>query len=118
MRQVADLFAARGYYTRFLLSSLALQALFTANGTARPSYMTREASEQANIRVIDGHSKVVLPQDGSLILVLFTSPITSLGGHSRGDYPPVFAALPRGIFASSTIQRPPAASIKRPNVSD
>ena len=71
--QVADIFAARGYYTAILSHVVGPQGVvYSANPNARPEWTDRYKKPQfANVRVIDGSlDAVALPQDGSLDFVL------------------------------------------------
>jgi predicted methyltransferase len=70
--KVADIFAARGYYTAILSQLVGPEGLvYSANPTARPELHERvKHPSMANVRVIDGPlDKVALPQDGSLDFV-------------------------------------------------
>ena len=71
--KVADIFAARGYYTAILSHVVGPQGVvYSANPNARPEWTGRYKKPQfANVRVIDGSlDAVALPQDGSLDFVL------------------------------------------------
>jgi len=71
--KVADIFAARGYYTAILSHVVGPQGVvYSANPNARPEWTDRYKKPQfANVRVIDGSlDAVALPQDGSLDFVL------------------------------------------------
>ncbi len=71
--KVADIFAARGYYTAILSHVVGPQGVvYSANPNTRPEWTDRYKKPQfANVRVIDGSlDKVALPQDGSLDFVL------------------------------------------------
>jgi predicted methyltransferase len=70
--KVADLFAARGYYTAILSQLVGSEGVvYSANATPRPELHERvKHPSMANVRVIDGpFDKVALPQDGSLDFV-------------------------------------------------
>jgi predicted methyltransferase len=71
--KVADLFAARGYYTAVLSHVVGPEGVvYAANQTARPELHERvKQPSMKNVRVIDGpFDKLALPQDGSLDFVL------------------------------------------------
>jgi predicted methyltransferase len=71
--KVADLWAARGYYTAILSEVVGPEGLvYTVNPTSRDEINQRwKAPKFANVRVADGpFDKIALPQDGSLDLVL------------------------------------------------
>jgi predicted methyltransferase len=71
--KVADIFAARGYYTAILSQVVGPQGVvYSANPSARPEWTDRYKNPLfANVRVIDGSlDNVALPQDGSLDFVL------------------------------------------------
>lgn len=71
--KVADIFAARGYYTAILSHVVGPQGVvYSVNPNARPEWTDRYKKPQfANVRAIDGSlDKVTLPQDGSLDFVL------------------------------------------------
>jgi predicted methyltransferase len=71
--KVADLFAARGYYTAILSQVVDTKGVvYSANPSARPEWTDRYKKPQfSNVRVIDGSlDNVALPQDGSLDFVL------------------------------------------------
>jgi predicted methyltransferase len=71
--KVADLFAARGYYTAVLSQVVGADGMvYSANQTARPELHERvKQPSMRNVRVIDGpFDKLELPQDGSLDFVL------------------------------------------------
>jgi len=70
--KVADIFAARGYYTAILSQLVGPEGLvYSANQTARPELHERaKRPSMANVRILDGPlDKVALPQDGSLDFV-------------------------------------------------
>ena len=70
--KVADLFAARGYYTAILSQIVGPEGIvYSANATPRAELHERvKQPKMANVRVIDGpFDKVALPQDGSLDFV-------------------------------------------------
>ena len=71
--KVADMVAARGYYTAILSQVVgSTGVVYSANASARPEWTYRYKNPQfANVRVIDGSlDNVALPQDGSLDFVL------------------------------------------------
>jgi predicted methyltransferase len=98
--KVADLFAARGYYTAVLSHVVGPEGVvYAANQTARPELHERvKQSGMKNVRVIDGpFDKLALPQDGSLDFVLIhldyheVPPDVRIAMNRR-----VFGALKRG----------------------
>jgi predicted methyltransferase len=94
--KVADLFAARGYYTAILSQLVGPEGIvYSANATARPELHERvKQPSMANVRVIDGpFDKVALPQDGSLDLVFIHLDYHELAADTR-------AAMNRRVFAS------------------
>ena len=94
--KVADLFAARGYYTAILSQLVGPDGVvYSANATARPELHERvKQPGLANVRVIDGpFDKVALPQDGSLDFVFI-----HLDYHEVA--PDVRAAMNRRVFAA------------------
>ena len=94
--KVADIFAARGYYTAILSHVVGSQGMvYSVNPSARPEWTDRYKKPQfANVRVIDGSlDKVGLPQDGSLDFVLI-----HLNYHDLT--PEIRTAMNRRILAS------------------
>lgn len=98
--KVADIFAARGYYTAILSQLVGTEGLvYSANQTARAELHERVKKQNlANVRVIDGPlDKVALPQDGSLDFVFIhldyheLAPETRVAMNRR-----ILAALKRG----------------------
>jgi predicted methyltransferase len=98
--KVADLFAARGYYTAVLSQVVGPDGwVYAANQTARPELHERvKHPSMRNVRVIDGpFDKLALPQDGSLDFVLIhldyheVAPDVRVAMNRR-----VFGALKRG----------------------
>jgi predicted methyltransferase len=98
--KVADLFAARGYYTAVLSYVVGPEGVvYAANQTARPELQERvKQPSMKNVRVIDGpFDKLALPQDGSLDFVLIhldyheVAPDVRIAMNRR-----VFGALKRG----------------------
>ena len=64
--KVADLLAARGYYTAILSDLVGMEGLvYSANLTSRPELHERvKQPSMANVRVIDGpFEKIALPQE-------------------------------------------------------
>jgi predicted methyltransferase len=98
--KVADLFAARGYYTAVLSQVVGPEGVvYSANATARPELHERvKQPSLANVRVIDGpFDKVALPQDGSLDFVFIHLDYHELAPDARAAMNRrVFAALKRG----------------------
>lgn len=98
--KVADLFAARGYYTAVLSQVVGPEGVvYSANATARPELHERvKQPGMANVRVIDGpFEKVALPQDGSLDFVFIHLDYHELAPDARAAMNRrVFAALKRG----------------------
>ena len=71
--KVADIFAARGYYTAILSQVVGPKGVvYSANPSARPEWTDRYKNPQfANVRVVEGSfENVALPQNGSLDFVL------------------------------------------------
>jgi predicted methyltransferase len=94
--KVADLFAARGYYTAILSQVVGPKGVaYSANPSARPEWTDRYKNPQfSNVRVIDGSlDNVALPQDGSLDFVLI-----HLSYHDLA--PEVRTAMNKRILAS------------------
>lgn len=94
--KVADLFAARGYYTAILSQVVGPDGIvYSANAAPRPELHERvKHPSMANVRVIDGpFDKVALPQDGSLDFVFIHLDYHELAADTR-------AAMNRRVFAS------------------
>jgi predicted methyltransferase len=94
--KVADIFAARGYYTAILSHVVGSQGVvYSANPNARPEWTDRYKKPQfTNVRAIDGSlDRVALPQDGSLDFVLI-----HLNYHDLA--PEVRTAMNKRILAS------------------
>jgi predicted methyltransferase len=98
--KVADLVAARGYYTAVLSHLVGPEGVvYSANQAARPELHERvKQPSMKNVRVIDGpFDKLALPQDGSLDFVLIhldyheVAPDVRVAMNRR-----VFGALKRG----------------------
>jgi predicted methyltransferase len=71
--KVADLLAARGYYTAILSQAVGPQGMvYSANPAPRPEWSDRFSKpEFANVKLLTGGlDQVALPQDGSLDFVL------------------------------------------------
>ena len=71
--KVADIWAARGYYTAILSQVVGPQGVvYSANPTPRPEFAERwKKPMYANVRIVDGpFDKIALPQDGSLDFVI------------------------------------------------
>ena len=98
--KVADLFAARGYYTAVLSQIVGPNGVvYSANAAPRPELHERvKHPSLANVRVIDGpFEKVALPQDGSLDFVFIHLDYHELAADTRAAMNRrVFAALKRG----------------------
>jgi predicted methyltransferase len=94
--KVADLFAARGYYTAILSQLVGPEGVvYAANGAPRPELHERvKHPSMANVRVIDGpFDKVALPQDGSPDFVFIHLDYHELAQDAR-------AAMNRRVFTS------------------
>jgi predicted methyltransferase len=94
--KVADLFAARGYYTAVLSHLVGPEGVvYAANPAARPELHERvKQPSMKNVRVIDGpFDKLALPQDGSLDFVLI-----HLDYHEVA--PDVRVAMSRRVFGA------------------
>lgn len=94
--KVADLFAARGYYTAILSQLVGPQGVvYSANAAPRAELHERvKQSNLTNVRVIDGpFDKVALPQDGSLDFVFIHLDYHELAADTR-------AAMNRRVFAA------------------
>jgi predicted methyltransferase len=94
--KVADLWAARGYYTAILSKVVGPQGVvYTVNPNSRDEINQRwKAAQFTNVRVADGpFDKLALPQDASLDVVLI-----HLNYHDVA--PEVRAPMNKRIFAS------------------
>jgi predicted methyltransferase len=94
--KVADIWAARGYYTAILSQVVGPNGVvYSANPNSRPEFSDRwKKAPYANVKVVDGpFEKIALPQDGSLDFVLI-----HLNYHDLA--PEVRIPLDRRIFAS------------------
>jgi predicted methyltransferase len=98
--RVADLFAARGYYTAILSQLVGPEGIvYSANAAPRAELHERvKHPSMANVRVIDGpFDKVALPQDGSLDFVFIHLDYHEIAAATRAAMNRrVFAALKRG----------------------
>jgi predicted methyltransferase len=94
--KVADLFAARGYYTTILSQLVGPEGVvYSANAAPRAELHERvKHPSMRNVRVIDGpFDKVALPQDGSLDFVFIHLDYHELAADTR-------AAMNRRVFAA------------------
>lgn len=94
--KVADIFAARGYYTAILSQLVGVEGVvYAANQAARPELHERaKQPSMANVRIIDGpFDKIALPQDGSLDFVFIHLDYHELAPDAR-------IPMNRRIFAS------------------
>jgi predicted methyltransferase len=98
--KVADIFAARGYYTAILSQLVGPEGVvYAANPAARPELHERVKRENmGNVRVLDGPlDKVALPQDSSLDFVFIHLDYHELPSATRSAMNKrIFAALKRG----------------------
>ena len=98
--KVADLVAARGYYTAVLSHLVGPEGVvYSANQAARPELHERvKQPSMKNVRVIDGpFDKLALPQDGSLDFVLIHLDYHEVAADVRPAMNQrVFGALKRG----------------------
>lgn len=98
--KVADLWAARGYYTAILSGVVGPSGLvYTVNPNSRDEINQRwKAPKFANVRVADGpFDKLALPQDGSLDFVLIHLNYHDVDPAIRGAMNKrILAALKRG----------------------
>jgi len=72
-QKVADIWAARGYYTAILSQVVGTQGVvYSANPNPRPEFSDRwKKPGYENVKVVDGpFDKLALPEDGSLDFVL------------------------------------------------
>ncbi len=94
--KVADLFAARGYYTAILSQLVGAEGVvYSANAKPRPELHERvKHPSMANVSIIDGpFDQVALPQDGSLDFVFIHLDYHELDSAAR-------AAMNRRVLAS------------------
>ena len=71
--KVADIWAARGYYTAILSQVVGPEGVvYSTNPSSRPEFTDRwKQPIYANVRIVDGpFDKIALPQDGSLDFVI------------------------------------------------
>ena len=98
--KVADLLAARGYYTAILAQLVGAEGVvYSANPARRQELHDRlKQPGMANVRVIDGpFDKLALPQDGSLDFVLIHLDYHEVAAEVRPAMNlSVFASLKRG----------------------
>lgn len=98
--KVADIFAARGYYTAILSQLVGPNGVvYSANPAPRQELHDRvKQPSMANVRVLDGpFDKLALPQDGSLDFVLLHLDYHEIAADVRGAMNKrIFAALKRG----------------------
>jgi predicted methyltransferase len=98
--KVADIYAARGYYTAILSQLVGPAGLvYSANPAARQELHERvKHPSMANVRVLDGPlDKVALPQDSSLDFVFIHLDYHEIPADTRiAMNKRVFAALKRG----------------------
>ena len=98
--KVADLWAARGYYTAILSEVVGPEGVvYTVNPNSRDEINQRwKAPKFANVKVADGpFDKIALPQDGSLDLVLIHLNYHDVDPAIRGAMNKrIFASLKRG----------------------
>jgi predicted methyltransferase len=98
--RVADLFAARGYYTAILSQLVGPEGIvYSANAAPRAELHERvKHPSMANVRVIDGpFDTVALPRDGSLDFVFIHLDYHEIAAATRAAMNRrVFAALKRG----------------------
>lgn len=101
--KVADLFAARGYYTAILAQLVGPEGVvYSANAAPRAELHERvKQGNMSNVRVLDGPlDKVALPQNGSLDFVLIHLDYHDLPAATRvAMNRRVFGALrPGGVY--------------------
>jgi predicted methyltransferase len=98
--KVADIWAARGYYTALLSQVVGPQGVvYSANPTARPEVTERwKKPGLANVKAIDGPlDQLALPQDGSLDFVIIHLNYHDLAPEARiAMNKRIFGALKRG----------------------
>jgi predicted methyltransferase len=98
--KVADIFAARGYYTAILSQLVGKDGMvYAANSKPRPELHERvKQPALANVRILDGPlDKVALPQDGSLDFVFIHLDYHDLTPEARiAMNKRIFGALKRG----------------------
>ena len=98
--KVADIYAARGYYTAILSQLVGPEGLvYSANPAPRPELHERAKQPAlANVRVLDGPlDKLALPKDGSLDFVFIHLDYHEIAADTRiAMNRRIFAALRRG----------------------
>jgi predicted methyltransferase len=98
--KVADIYAARGYYTAILSQLVGQEGLvYSANPAARQELHERvKHPSMANVRVLDGPlDKLALPQDSSLDFVFIHLDYHEIPADTRfAMNKRIFAALKRG----------------------
>jgi predicted methyltransferase len=98
--KVADIWAARGYYTALLSQVVGPQGVvYSANPTPRPEVAERwKKPGLANVKAIDGPlDQLALPQDGSLDFVIIHLNYHDLAPEARiAMNKRIFGALKRG----------------------
>jgi predicted methyltransferase len=98
--RVADIFAARGYYTAVLSQLVGPQGVvYSANPAPRKELHDRlKQPGMGNVRVLDGpFDKLALPQDGSLDFVFLHLDYHEIAADVRGAMNKrIFGALKRG----------------------
>jgi len=116
--KVADIYAARGYYTAILSQLVGPDGLvYAANPAARPELHERaKQPSMANVRVLDGPlDKLALPQDGSLDFVFIHLDYHEIAADARSAMNRrIFGALKRG-GAYGVVDHSAAAAIKTRN---
>ena len=99
-QRVADIFAARGYYTAILSQMVGSEGIvYSANPAPRQELHDRlKQPGMSNVRVLDGpFDKLALPQDGSLDFVLLHLDYHEIAADvRRAMNARIFAALKRG----------------------
>jgi predicted methyltransferase len=98
--KVADIWAARGYYTAILSTVVGPQGIvYTVNPNSRDEFNQRwKSPKYANVKVADGpFDQLALPQDGSLDCVLIHLNYHDVAPETRAPMNKrIFAALKRG----------------------
>jgi predicted methyltransferase len=98
--KVADIYAARGYYSAILSQLVGPDGMvYSANPAARPELHERaKQASMANVRVLDGPlDKLALPQDGSFDFVFIHLDYHEIPANTRNAMNKrIFAALRRG----------------------
>ena len=98
--KVADIYAARGYYTAILSQAVGPEGrVYSVNPTSRQEINDRwKKPEYSNVRTVDGPiAQVALPQDASLNFVLIHLNYHDIPIGDRGTMNKrIFASLKRG----------------------